>query len=80
MFSSTMARDGGDRRHGIEAEAVTGMALQPDRLGMGRGQPDTLELMGTGGIRLGIAVGAGMQFDHRCTDALRRHRVGPDRD
>ena len=74
-------RNGRNRRHGVEAEAMTGMAFQPNGFGMGCGDPDTVELAQAGGVIFGIAVGAGVKFDHRSTDGSGRiqlDRIGID--
>ena len=69
-------RNGRDRCHCVEAEAMARMALQPDRFGMRRGKPDAFELMGASGIRFGVAVGSRVQLDHRRSNLNRRIQLG----
>jgi len=54
--------DGGDRPDRIEGEAVAGMALEADGLGMGGGMAQAAQLALALGV-LGLAVGAGVQLD-----------------
>ena len=55
-------------RADVVVEAVAGMAFEPERRRLGRGDPEAAEfVVGAGGIavRQRVAPGAGVQFDDR---------------
>src|SRR6185312_2613731 len=62
--------NGGDSRDRVVAEAVSGMAFEPDRLGMRGGSNETLQLEAA--MRtFSLAISAGMELDDRGAELLR---------
>ena len=71
-------RDGGDGADRVVGQAMAGMAFEADRRGMGRGGDQPFELaLAFRALRL--AIGAGMELDHRRAELPRRIELAPDR-
>ena len=61
-------RQGGDEPRGLVVEAMAGMAFEPERRGLGGGDPEAAELVvGLGRIAPlpGVAPRPGMELDDR---------------
>ena len=74
MLSSRSSREGGDRADVVVGEAVAGVDLEAERVGEGRHVGQAGELVRLrGGVagEAGLAVGAGVELDHRRADAVR---------